>query len=176
METTTKPGQLHRDLQERGYSNLTAAIKDEQCIDWEQLDGLTVWCANPTVGALRGTLKRYALRLALAHTPHGWYDESMDKIYTSALIDAWHGENNWVLWLESEIPLRRKTANELKVGTYFLGKTPDGSPCKAYVGQSSKEPTGKVILLTPVMIDSGVSASEWEVIEEYRSFLEPEGE
>lgn len=172
METTTKPGQLHRDLQERGYSNLTAAIKDEQCIDWEQLDGLTVWCAKSTVGALRGTLKRHALCLALAHTPHGWYDESMDKIYTSALIDAWHGENNWVLWLESEIPLRRKTADQLKVGTYF--REVEGGALM-YVGAGHQRGL-KAVYRSPEMFVSPVPAEKWEVIEEYGTFQKPEGE
>ena len=157
-----------------GYSNLTAAIKAGEPIDWERLDGLKVQCVNPGIGTSRGVLKRDTGRVP--ERPWGWLDESMDKVYTPALIKAWYGEGEWALWLEGDIPLVRKTADQLEVGTYFLSKTPDFSGRDAsmvYVGENEYDDL-KTIYYAPSMLKSTIPASEWVVLEEYGPFQKPE--
>lgn len=124
METTTTQDYL----QEQGYANLTAAIKAEQPIDWEQLDGRKVWCENDAVGTLRGVLER-DLDGNIDH-PSGWTEGRMDGVYISALMHAWYGRKGWSVWIKGEIPLRRVTADTLPLGTGFKGQ----------VGHSIKDP------------------------------------
>ena len=111
-----------------GYSNLTEAISAGEPIDWERLDGLKVQCVRPELGTLHGTLERR--ESAESDSPDGWWRSGMDYVYVTALIQAWRGEDGWTLWVEGEIPLRRKTADQLEPGTEFYGvlKTsePDG--------------------------------------------------
>ena len=40
--------------------------------------------------------------------------------------NAWHGKDGWALWIEGEVPMRRKTDDQKKVGTYFLGEETRG--------------------------------------------------
>ena len=111
-----------------GYSNLTVAIKDNEPIDWEKLDGLKVQCDNPDVGTLEGELERRGR--VESDSPDGWWKGGMDYIYVNALIEAWRGEDGWTLWVEGEIPLVRKTADQLEVGKEYYrvlkNSEPDG--------------------------------------------------
>lgn len=104
-----------------GYSNLTAAIKAKEPIDWEKLDGLKVQCVNPDIGTLRGTLKRDPS--CLIQRASGWWHQGVDDAYVHSLTSAWEGEDGWTLWVEGEVPLRRKTADQLPSGTCFRGRT-----------------------------------------------------
>ena len=116
-----------------GYSNLTAAIEAGEPIDWEKLDGKRVQCVNPDIGMLSGRLER-----DLDYLPDicgAWWGMDMDDAYISALIDAWRGEDGWSLYIEGAIPLRRKTADQLEVGTYFLGETREKKLAEMYMGE-----------------------------------------
>lgn len=145
-----------------GYSNLTEAIKAGEPIGWERLDGLRVQCVNPDVGTSRGTLKR-ELGLS-AQSSFGWWNTGADISYTTALVRAWDGRDGWTLWLEGEVPLRRKTADQLPVGTYFMGEAPGGEPDLVYVGGCSE--ASKAIYYTPSIMKSTTPASRWLVVEE----------
>ena len=150
-----------------GYSNLTSAIKANEPIDWERLDGLKVQCVNPDVGTNRGKLERDDM--LPADFASGWVVHGMGITY----ITAWHGDDGWELWVEGEIPLRRKTADQLKRGTYFLGEAPVGEPYLVYVGGRSE--ASKVIYYVPEMLKSAIPAADWVVLEEHGTFQKPEG-
>lgn len=158
-----------------GFSNLTEAIKAGEPIDWEKLDGLKVQCVNPDVGTIRGTLERDPE--FKANKLSGWWNGRMDHVYTIALSQAWLGRDGWTLWVDGEIPLRRKTADELPLGMCFLGTHPE------VVG--GVELRG-VVVIGPSEVDKSViysnalsrrAAAEVEVVEEYGigTFLKSEG-
>ena len=155
-----------------GYSNLTAAISAGDPIDWEKLDKLKVQCVKPGVGTLRGTLERNESRTADYHA--GWWSKDADSLYRSAFIYGWTGYDGWTLWVEGEIPLIRKTADQLEVGTYFLGELGGRSIDLVYVGRPI-DFEGKTVHYTPGMDESTATASEWVVLEEYGTFQKPEG-
>ena len=149
-----------------GYSNLTAAISAGEPIDWERLDGLKTQCVNHDVGTNRGTLERR--ESVESDSPDGWWKSGMDFIYVNALIHSWQGEDGWTLWIEGDIPLVRKTADQLEVGIYFLGE----SEWELYVGE--KIDGSKIVRHVPKMEESLFDPSEWVVLEEYGTFQKPE--
>lgn len=154
-----------------GYSNLTAAISAGDPIDWEKLDGLKVKCVNPDMGELHGALKRDPA--CIPDVCGAWWDMSMDDAYTNALVDAWYGKSGWTLYVEGEIPMRRKTADQLEVGHFFTGKVPGANGenlmC-VFVGLGN----GKHVRYASDFMLSQYPASEWEVLEEYGTFQKPE--
>ena len=154
-----------------GFSNLTEAIKAGEPIDWERLDGLKAQCVQPGSGSLSGKLVRDDCWLA--NSGSGWEVHGMSADYLT--VTAWYGEDGWSLWIEGEIPLVRKTADQLDVGTYFRGEIPCYVECEAYVG-GEEFGIGKRVHRAPSMIDSTVPASEWVVLEEYGTFQKPEDE
>lgn len=109
-----------------------------------------------------------------AGEPAWWKDDS-DRAYIEAFNQAWRGKDGWALWVEGEIPLRRKTADQLEVGTYFLGKAWGDDPYLAYVGRPLEIDTVKTIYYAPGMLKAITPASEWVVLEEYGPFQKPEG-
>lgn len=153
-----------------GFSNLTAAIIAGEPIDWARLDGLKTQCVNPELGALRGKLERVSLYYPFTAT--AWWKDDSDRAYIEAFNQAWRGKDGWALWVEGEIPLRRKTADQLKVGTYFRGEIREKKTAEMYVGETRGS---KVVLYTPRMGKSEFPASEWVVIEEHGPFQKPEG-
>lgn len=152
-----------------GFSNLTEAIKAGEPIDWEKLDGLKVQCVNPELGALRGKLERVSLYYPFSAT--AWWKDDSDRAYIEAFNQAWRGKDGWSLWVEGEIPLRRKTADQLKVGTYF--REVEGGALM-YVGAGHQRGL-KAVYRSPEMFVSPVPAEKWEVIEECGPFQKPEG-
>ena len=156
-----------------GYSNLTEAISAGEPIDWEQLNGRKVKCINPAVGTAMGVMDR-DVRSPIDET-HGWWNLEMDQIYTKAFCTAWYGKYGWTLWIEGEVPMRRKTADQLEIGTYFRSSARNFGNAVMYVGNSGPDEE-KSIHFTPSMTTSGIPASEWVVLEEYGTFQKPEGE
>lgn len=152
-----------------GFSNLTVAIKDNEPIDWERLDGLKVQCVKPGVGTLHWKLVRNKLRPA--DIPAGWWREGADSLYRSAFVYSWTSSYGWSLWVEGDIPLVRKTADQLEVGTYFLGETREKKIAEVYIGEIFDS---KVVLYPPRMGTSALSASEWVVLEEHGPFPFPD--
>lgn len=149
-----------------GYSNLTAAISAGEPIDWEKLDGLRTKCVNKTVGTVVGMMDRNVC--SSIDEAHGWWSSLMNDIYISAFYAAWSGKNGWTLWIEGDIPLIRKTADQLKVGTYFRGE----SGQRLYVGEEID--SSKIIRHVPKMEKSLFDPSEWVVLEEYGPFPFPD--
>lgn len=153
-----------------GYSNLTEAIKDGDPIDWEKLDGLKLQCVNPDMGGLHWKLVRNKLRPA--DIPAGWRREGANNLHVTAFVYSWTGSYGWSLWVEGDIPLIRKTADQLEVGTYFRGVY-SKREWFMYVGG---EPFGDIrtIYYAPEMLKSVIPASEWIVLEEYGTSPKPE--
>ena len=155
-----------------GYSNLTVAIKDNEPIDWEKLDGLKVQCVNPNIGTNMGTMRRGAA--VPAEFMGAWWDSTMDDAYIEALRAGWNDRRGWTLWIEGEVPLRRKTADQLPDYTYFLGKSGDGKTYLLYTGRPLRSGTIRNIYYAPEMMRSFTPASEWMVLEEYGPFQKPD--
>ena len=155
-----------------GYSNLTAAISAGEPIDWERLDGLKVQCVKPELGALIGKLDRDICNPI--DDAHGWWNSGMGGIYIEAFDSAWRGDDGWTLWVEGEVPLARKTADQLEVGTYFLGELGGRSIDFMYVGRPIDTDKEKTIYYAPDMLKAITPASEWVVLEEYGPFQKPE--
>lgn len=154
-----------------GYSNLTAAIKAGEPIDWAKLDGLKAQCVHPELGMLTKKVERdgpYTI-----DSWEGWVIYKPGDVWLSAFQDAWRGENGWTLWVEGEVPLRCKTADQLEVGTYFLGQA-GVIKGTMYVGKSGKD-HAKSIHYTPSMTAVRIPISAWVVLEEYGTFQTPEG-
>ena len=154
------------------YSNLTAAIQAGEPIDWERLDGKKIQLVNPEMGTLHWTLKRD--KRCAPDSFYGWWDGETDSVYVRALCPAWSGSYGWSLWVEGEIPLARKTSDQLEVGTYFLGELGGRSIDFMYVGRPIDTDKEKTIYYAPDMLKSITPASEWVVLEEYGPFQKPE--
>lgn len=160
-----------------GYSNLTAAISAGEPIDYEKLDGLVAKCVHPTLGNLLYPLEvdGNGRKVIWKNEGNFWFTTNGGSVWAEALSAAWHGQKGWTLWVEGEIPLRRKTADQLGVGTYFLGQSKGDSPYLAYVGRPLINVSEKTIYYAPEMLKAITPATEWEVLEEYGPFQKPEG-
>lgn len=155
-----------------GYSNLTAAISAGEPIDWERLDGLKVQCDNPDVGTLEGELERR--ESAESDSPNGWWKSGRDYIYVNALTEAWCDEDGWTLWIEGDIPLVRKTADQLEVAHFFTGVL-SGTTSESLMCVAGELGNGKRVRYASDFMPSHHPANKWEVIEEYGTFQKPEG-
>ena len=156
-----------------GYSNLTAAISAGEPIDWEKLDGLKVQCVNPELrGEIHGTLKRNAE--ANVELSGAWRSRDMDEVYTAALWAGWNGKRGWTLWVEGEVPLRRKTADQLEPGYFFTGVL-SGTTSESLMCVAGDHGIGKRVRYAFDFMPSHHPASKWEVIEEHGTFQKPEG-
>ena len=154
-----------------GYSNLTEAIKAGEPIDWEKLNGLNVKCVNSGIATVAGVLVRKRESSEDLYT--GWCSVGMDDVYLTALSRAWNGFDGWTLWLEGATPLRRKTADQLELYTYFLGQVKGDSPYLAYVGSPLATDTKSTIFYAPEMLKSINPAADWVVLDEYGPFQKP---
>lgn len=156
-----------------GYSNLTAAISAGEPIDYEKLDGRNVQCVNPNVGTNRGNMDRDTRYLT--YEAKGWWSSEMDDVYIEAFCSAWEGRSGWTLWVEGEIPLIRKTADQLEVGHFFTGKL-SGTSSENLMCVAGGICHGKHIRYASDFMPSQHPAEKWEVIEEHGTFQKPEGE
>lgn len=123
-----------------GFSNLTQAIQDGTRIDWEKLDKLVAKCVHPDIGTLTHYMERdtaYPINVS-----GGWVSSiSEEQMWVDgwgyALQIAWEGEGGWSLWVEGEIPVKKRTADELEPGTCFKGRCMDEvRDCVFYIGHS----------------------------------------
>lgn len=157
-----------------GYSNLTEAIRTGKPIYWERMEGVKVKCANRSIGTLRGELKRNTAwgENGVA----GWYRRDMDYSYVNAFVSAWNGEDGWTLWVEGEIPLIRKTADQLEPGTEFHGVLKNSEP-DGVAPELMLRTQGHVLHLDDYTI-SQLSPRHFEVVKvvgAYDTFQKPEG-
>ena len=153
-----------------GYSNLTEAIKAGEPIDWERLDGLKAQCVQPGSGSLSGKLVRDDC--FLANNGSGWKVHGMGADYLT--VTAWYGEDGWSLWIEGDIPLVRKTADQLEVAHFFTGVL-SGTTSESLMCVAGELGNGKRVRYASDFMPSHHPANKWEVIEEYGTFQKPEG-
>lgn len=159
-----------------GYSNLTAAIKAGEPIDYEKLEGRFAKCVHPELPTPFPIGNLQVHHDSSLSTPTGWREtiDSLGSVRRYVLMHSWWGEYDWSLWVEGDIPLRHKTADQLELGTYFLGKAHNDSSCLAYVGRPLTSDTVNTIYYAPEMLKAITPATEWEVLEEYGPFQKPE--
>lgn len=127
-----------------GYSNLTEAISNGVDIDWPKLNGREAKCVHPEMGTLSHKLKRDPDVMVRSFA--GWYkyDGSTSHIWVNALKESWDNTRGWSLWIEGEIPLKRKTAETLLPGTIFKGQE-NGIEPRTYVVVLSEDGGTQVI-------------------------------
>lgn len=159
-----------------GYSNLTAAISAGEPIDYEKLEGRFAKCVHPELPTPLPIGILQVHNESELRTPTGWREpiDSFGTVRRYVLMHSWWGDYDWVLWVEGDIPLVRKTADQLELGTYFWGKTRDSYPCQVYVGCAQGNSAVKTVHHAPTMFKSTTPATEWEVLEEYGPFRKPE--
>ena len=155
-----------------GYSNLTEAISAGEPIDWERLDGRKAKCVSSDGVTVTYKLERDPAYLLEVF--EGWYTSDSARAWEVSLEESWNGETGWALWIEGEVPLRRKTADQLELYTYFLGQVNGDSPYLAYVGSPLATDTKSTIFYAPEMLKSINPSADWEVIEEYGPFQKPD--
>lgn len=117
-----------------GFSNLTKAIQDGTRIDWEKLDGLVAKCMHPEMGTLT-----HAMRREEPGAPYTYMgcDVSESIVWEWSFELAWQGASGWSLWVEGELPVKKRTADELEPGTCFKGRCMDEvRDCVFYIGHS----------------------------------------
>lgn len=156
-----------------GWSNLTAAIKAGARIDWERLNGLEAKCVHPGMGTL-------AIRLQLeedldgnlphpADSPQAWHEEGSEL--EAVIESAWLSNDGWSLWVKGDLPLRKRTANQLLLGTGFRARYTKGDYVHTYsraqVVQVNGEP--RVICLNAHFshVIATYTPAEVEVLEVY---------
>lgn len=108
-------GKTHATQDTADWHDLTAAIKAGEPIDWKALDGRRAKCEHKTMGALVHKLVRCSE--FPADSAIGWVE--LYDTWCEALDDAWHGYGDWTLYIDGPVPIKRKTADQLKPGTLF---------------------------------------------------------
>lgn len=121
--------QDQRDL--TGWSNLTEAIKAGERIDWDALDGKKI-CFKHIDGSV---VKDILIR------DHSW--DASDaaawvlkhhQIALGILFRSCFGEgrDGWSLWVKGELPLSKRTADQLEPGTCFAARHNKGEYTQSY--------------------------------------------
>lgn len=112
-----------------GFSNLTQAIQDGARIDWERLDGRVAKCIHPELGTLTHKMVRN----------HMWQSQYFSawaagaRVWGHAFRDSWDGNYGWQLLIEGDIPVKLRTADELKPGSVFIGNSPKSTASQMFV-------------------------------------------
>lgn len=124
-----------------GYSNLTQAIQDGVDIAFEKLDGLRAKCVHKKIGVLENYLLQNTepkdFRKPRPSDYDYWLPNRYDMVWGQAVYDAWRAVGGWQIWIESEIPIKTRTAAELKPGSVFKGKCPNGETQEFLVAYSA---------------------------------------
>ncbi len=105
-------GKEHALADPGDWHNLTGAIKAGEPIDFEKLDGrkIRLTKGQAVVEDVLEQNNNYRL-----YSYHGGWKCSVFKYFAP----AWHGEDDWTLWVDGEIPMRKQTADTLPFGTSF---------------------------------------------------------
>lgn len=106
------------------WHSLTKAIQDGKKIDWERLDGVRAKCVHESDFEVTHKLERN-LKYHLDH-PLGWYSSGSGIIWATSLLRGWKEHPGWELFIEGEVPLKTKTAEDLSNGMCFRGYVPVG--------------------------------------------------
>lgn len=113
-----------------GWSNLTEAIAAGERIDWKRLDGVEARCVHPELGALTYKLERD--NVCSSTMPSGWYMNKSANVWKQAVSDGWYGLQGWSLWVKGDLPLRKRTADQLAPGTCFAARHSKGEYTQSY--------------------------------------------
>lgn len=200
VEIYPKPNELIKDSAERiydrgysdglkaqrdltGWSNLTEAIKAGERIDWEQLDGLEAKCVHPELGSMTHKLERTPHDGGEASVYYYWTLQSVTSPWELALSKSWNGLAGWSLWVKGELPLRKRTADELVPGTCFRARYKKNGETHDYAWAQLLKPSGqkpRVIFFSLALTTMFGSAlpEDVEVVEVYGpgTFEKPEGD
>lgn len=146
-----------------GFSNLTQAIHNGSRIGWERLDGRAAKCVHPDMGTLTHKMERFK-----DDTPShylGWVSTS--SVWNMAFDLAWQGKSGWSLWVEGELPVKPRTADELEPGSVFIGNSPKSTASQMFVAAHHSNPGDPD--LVAYRVDNPVTSWQWaecvEVIE-----------
>lgn len=91
-----------------------------QPIDYEALDGCEAKCVHDDIGTLFGTLNYRGVAFPMQDA-RSWSDPQIQpSIWCLVMRQAWDGEEGWKLYVKGELPLRKRTADELPFGTEFI--------------------------------------------------------
>ncbi|MFW0120304.1 hypothetical protein ACN08Y_10360 [Rothia sp. P5764] len=150
-----------------GFSNLTEAIQDGAQIDWSKLDGRKAKCFHFLLGTLTFRLDRNPE--FQENYPLGWVKgvSTIAPAWKFILEDAWEGCGGWSLWVEGEIPLKLRTADELEPGTGFLGKDLDSGAEGNWITYKVDADPIRAKLINPKRQEIDAPADEIEVIQAY---------
>lgn len=132
--------QDQRDL--TGWSNLTEAIKAGERIDWDALDGKKI-CFKHIDGSV---VKDILIR------DHSW--DASDaaawvlkhhQIALGILFRSCFGEgrDGWSLWVKGDLPLRKRTADQLEPGTCFRARYKKNGETHDYAWAQLLKPSGQ---------------------------------
>lgn len=77
------------------------------------------------------------------------------------------------LWGEGEVPLQRKTADQLEVGHLFTGRKLKGTP-REYLLCTSASEEDVLVLWARDFTWTTLQARDWEVITDHGPLLKPE--
>lgn len=150
---------------ETGWHDLTKAIADGEPIDWEQLDGVKARCVHAELGTLTYKLERDSNEPE--DSPWGWFNADAPDVWGSTLVRAWKKwdglEGGWTLYIDGEMPMKKKTADELPLVMCFSGKHRSHSDPTVWIVLDNE--MGKVCIAP--FVDGAIDASEVEVIEEH---------
>lgn len=165
-----------------GWSNLTEAIEAGERIDWERLDGLEAQCVHSELGALTHKLVRDQ-----PEPPDGWAGwgtKETELTHWDTIFEcAWAGSSGWSLWVKGDLPLRKRTADELEPGTCFRARYEKNGETHNYAWAQLLKPSGqkpRVIFLSQALTTLFGSAlpEDVEVVDAYGvgTFPTPEGD
>lgn len=139
------------------WSNLTAAIKNGDPIDWEALDS--------RLGRVTSNQDNHSSDLVFtfyrdtnypAGTMEGVTESNIPPLFGGLIAKAWRGEEGLRLWVEDEIPLRPLTAADLPLGTFF-------ADTHGYTRVVVEDGNGSLTTLPLVSSARIISASEVQV-------------
>lgn len=117
--------------QSGNWHDLTAAIKRNDPVDFEKLDGRKVRFTDGGA-SIESTLERD--EEFLPGRPTAWMvSNDNDSSYLWRFFsEAWNGKHGWTLYLDGEIPMKKQTADELPFGTNFKDSHGHGYVVVAY--------------------------------------------
>lgn len=94
-------------------------LDHKQPIDYEKLDGHEAKCVHDDVGTLLGALNYRGAAFPMQDARSWSNPQIQPSIWCLVMRQAWDGEEGWKLYVKGELPLRKRTADELPFGTLF---------------------------------------------------------
>lgn len=152
------------------FSNLTKAIHDGEQIDYIRLDGKIARIVHITHGHLSTRLDLQVDSSGIPihsnlEEPYAWRNDN--ESLACLFDDAWLGKLGWYILIDGEIPVKKRTADELEPSTCFRGRVGTAEP-ELFIRYDYPDfaPTGNARVI-PLSGGGSRKASQVEVIEEY---------